>query len=36
MTADVMWLHPPGGQADDACPTCGTAVPCDTAQALTW
>ena len=29
-------LHPPGGQADDSCPTCGTAVPCDTAQALTW
>jgi hypothetical protein len=29
-------LHPPGGEADDSCPTCGTAVPCATAQALTW
>jgi hypothetical protein len=29
-------LHPPGGEVDDSCPTCGTAVPCATAQALTW
>jgi hypothetical protein len=29
-------LHPPGGEADDSCPTCGTAVPCLTAKALTW
>jgi hypothetical protein len=29
-------LHPPGGEIDDSCPTCGTAVPCATAQALTW
>jgi hypothetical protein len=29
-------LHPPGGESDDSCPTCGTAVPCATAQALTW
>jgi len=29
-------LHPPGGEAGDSCPTCGTDVPCETAQALTW
>jgi hypothetical protein len=29
-------LHPPGGEVDDSCPTCGTTVPCATAQALTW
>ncbi len=29
-------LHPPGGDASDSCPTCGTVVPCDTAQALAW
>ena len=29
-------LHPPGGEVDDSCPTCGTPVPCPTAQALTW
>jgi len=29
-------LHPPGGEADDTCPTCGTAMPCATAEALTW
>jgi hypothetical protein len=29
-------LHPPGGESDDSCPTCGTVVPCETAQALTW
>jgi len=29
-------LHPPGGERTDSCPTCGTAVPCATAQALAW
>ena len=29
-------LHPPGGEANDSCPTCGTVVPCETAQALAW
>jgi hypothetical protein len=29
-------LHPPGGEAEDSCPTCGTVVPCATAQALAW
>ena len=32
----ALLLHPPGGEADDQCPTCGTAVPCATAQALSW
>jgi predicted RNA-binding Zn-ribbon protein involved in translation (DUF1610 family) len=29
-------LHPPGGDVDDSCPTCGTVVPCETARALAW
>jgi hypothetical protein len=32
----ALLLHPPGGEADDQCPTCGTAVPCATAQVLSW
>jgi hypothetical protein len=32
----VLRLHPPGGDADDSRPTCDTAVPCATAQALAW
>jgi hypothetical protein len=27
-------LHPPGGDAGDLCPTCGSPVPCVTAQLL--
>ena len=29
-------LHPPGGEPDERCPICQTAVPCATAQALSW
>lgn len=29
-------LHPPGGEPGERCPTCHTAVPCATAQALAW
>jgi len=29
-------LHPPGGETGDSCPTCGTVVPCATAQVLAW
>jgi hypothetical protein len=29
-------LHPPGGETDECCPTCGTVVPCETARALAW
>ena len=29
-------LHPPGGDPGDVCPTCGTAVPCETARVLSW
>jgi hypothetical protein len=32
----ALLLHPPGGEPDDRCPTCGTAVPCATAQVLSW
>jgi hypothetical protein len=32
----ALLLHPPGGETDDQCPTCGTAVPCATAQVLSW
>ena len=32
----ALLLHPPGGESGDTCPTCGTAVPCATAQALSW
>jgi hypothetical protein len=34
--SSALRLHPPGGDASDSCPTCGTVVPCRTAQALTW
>ena len=29
-------LHPPGGEPGLVCPTCDTAVPCETAQVLSW
>lgn len=32
----ALLLHPPGGEAGARCPTCGTAVPCATAEALAW
>jgi hypothetical protein len=32
----ALLLHPPGGDPGVACPTCGTAVPCATAQVLSW
>jgi hypothetical protein len=32
----ALLLHPPGGDHEDRCPTCGTSVPCATAQVLAW
>ena len=32
----ALLLHPPEGDADGACPTCGSAAPCGTARALQW
>ena len=29
-------LHPPGGNPGESCPTCGTEVPCPTAEVLSW
>ena len=36
LVSAALQLHPPGGNRTDSCPTCGTAVPCATAQALSW
>jgi len=36
LVSAALRLHPPGGELTDSCPTCGTPVPCATAQALTW
>jgi hypothetical protein len=36
LVSAALRLHPPGGELTDSCPTCGTVVPCATAQALTW
>ena len=36
LVSAALQLHPPGGEVADSCPTCGTAVPCATAQALAW
>jgi hypothetical protein len=32
----ALLLHPPGGEPGEHCPTCGTPVPCATAQVLSW
>jgi hypothetical protein len=32
----ALLLHPPGGDGERPCPTCGEAVPCATAQVLRW
>jgi hypothetical protein len=29
-------LHPPAGDADGGCGTCGTRAPCPTARVLRW
>jgi hypothetical protein len=32
--SSVLRLHPPAGAEDGRCPTCATAAPCVTAQAV--
>ena len=32
----VLRLHPPGGDPDDQCGSCGVPVPCPTARAVQW
>jgi hypothetical protein len=32
----ALLLHPPAGEEDGACGTCGTPAPCATAAVLRW
>jgi hypothetical protein len=32
----ALLLHPVAGNDDGSCPTCGSAAPCATAEALSW
>jgi hypothetical protein len=32
----ALLLHPPAGDEDGRCRTCGAAAPCETAQVLKW